>query len=79
MNFENHFIGLKKRVLSGEKIDCSTDFDNTVFVFVVNKSNNKQFLIELNGKIIKTCQTWTPIVKRLLTLIDKNFNYLLNK
>ena len=79
MNLENHFIGLKTRVLSGEKIDCSTDFNNTVFVFIDNKSNNNQFLIELNGKIIKTCQDWTPIVKRLLTLIDKNFTYLSNK
>lgn len=79
MNLENHFIGLKTRVLSGQKIDCSTDFDNTVFVFIDNKSNNTNFLIELNGKIIKTCQTWTPIVKRLLTLMDKNFNHIINK
>lgn len=71
MNLENHFIGLKKRVLSGEKIDCSTDFDNMVFVLMNNKSNNNEFLIELNGKIITTCQTWTPIVKKLLSLIDK--------
>ena len=79
MNLENQFIGLKKRVLSGQKIDCSTDFDNIVFVSMNNKSNNNEFLIELNRKIITTDKTWTSIVKQLLILIDKNFNYSLNK
>tara|TARA_R100000479_G_C6337916_1_gene184122 strand:- start:476 stop:694 length:219 start_codon:yes stop_codon:yes gene_type:complete len=68
---ENHFTEIKKRALSGECVDCSTNLNDEVFVWVHNKWGNTNFCLELNGVVIKSSKTWTPIVNKLISLINK--------
>lgn len=70
-HLENIFSELKTRVLSGESVDCSTNFDEEIFVWSHNKWGHTTFCLELNGVVIKSTKTWSPIVNKLTLLINK--------
>ena len=70
-NLENTFSELKTRVLSGESVDCSTNFEQELFVWSHNKCGHTTFCLELDGVVIKSTKTWSPIVNKLIFLINK--------
>jgi len=67
---------IKEKALKGEIVDCDFDFDNDVNVWFHKKWGHPEFVLELNGKVIKSCKTWNPIAKKLLSLINPNFENL---
>jgi hypothetical protein len=66
---------IKERALKGEFVVCDFDFDNDVNVWHDENYGQSKFSLELNGVVIKSCKTWNPIAKKLLTLINSNFKH----
>lgn len=69
---------IKERALKGEIVNCDFDFENDVNIWFHKKLGYPQFVLELNGKIVKSCKSWNPIAKKLLTLVNPNFEIILN-
>lgn len=67
---------IKEKALKGEIVDCDFDFENDVNVWFHKKWGHPEFVLQLNGKVIKSCKTWNPIAKKLLSLINPNFKNL---
>lgn len=67
---EERFPEIKRRAIAGEVVDCAVDFDVAIFIWSHKKWGERYFVLELNGKVIKTAKTWKTILKKLHTLIQ---------
>ena len=67
---EERFSEIKRRAIAGEMVDCAVDFDVAIFIWSHKKWGDRQFVLDLNGKVIKTAKTWKTIEKKLDTLIQ---------
>ena len=67
---EERFSEIKKRASAGEIVDCSVDFDEAIFIWSHKKWGDRYFVLELNGKVIKSAKTWKTILNKLDTFIQ---------
>lgn len=67
---EERFSEIKRRAIAGEVVDCAVDFDVAIFIWSHKAWGDRQFVLELNGKVIKTAKTWKTIENKLNTLIQ---------
>jgi len=58
---------MKNRLLNGEMIELTNEFDSVTLWFQ-EKTNN--FCLMLNSKVIKSTKTWKPIESKLDTITD---------
>lgn len=68
------FTDIKNRVIKGEMVDCSLEWDNEIMVWSHIKFGHRTFNLEINGKVVKSTKTWKPIQNKLQTLIAENNN-----
>lgn len=77
METKELLINIKEKALKGQIVDCDFDFENDINVWFHKKLGHPQFVLELNGVVIKSCKSWNPIAKKLLLLINPSFKHVL--
>ena len=60
---------MKTRLLNGEMIELTNEFDS-VTIWFQKKTNN--FCLMLNAKVIKATKTWKPIESKLESIGNLN-------